>query len=111
MFAVTAYAQLPWGKRIRSPVDVQGLASRVTALEAENDVLRAALLALYYDKQLALASNRANAIEQDEGWGPYVMNPSAPGGEKWILGTTYVANLDAGQIPETDAHIAALTMP
>lgn len=114
MFAVTAYAQSPWSRRIRSPVDVSGLADRVTALEVENVVLRAALLAQLYDKQLQLAANLRSSTEQalDEngqptGWGVHIYDPGSPNGKKWIIGTDHIDLVNI-QISDNDLHIAAL---
>lgn len=58
-----AYAS-PWGEWLRTPQDTQGLVDRVTALEAENAALRAALLVQLYDKQLKLEANLAGVTAQ-----------------------------------------------
>ena len=116
--ALTVYAQSPWRSPIRSPEDVRGMRDeldtlklRVDVLEARETILSDALLDLYYDKQLSLASARRNAADAGEGWGPFIMDPASPGGEVWILGTTYITELDDEQIPDVDAHITALETP
>lgn len=112
--ATAAYAQSPWGEWMRSSQDVKGLAGRVTVLEAENDDLKDALLALLYDKRLKLAANLTGAtlLALDEngdstGWGVYIYDPTSPEGEAFVLGTVHMVTLKA-LIVDNDTLIVSL---
>ncbi len=108
VIASVAYAQSPFRAAIRAPENVGGLNARVADLEARNAVLTAALLGLYLEKQYTLLTDRKWAASQDAGWGPYIRDLAEDNGNKWILGTEYVNNLDAIAIPGVESHIANL---
>ena len=106
--ATMAYAQSPWQRAIRAPENVGGLNARVVALEARNAVLTAALLDLYYEKQLNLLTDRKWAASQAAGWGPFVRDLAEVNGTRWMLGSEYIDRLDTDDIPAVESHILNL---
>ncbi len=79
------------------------LESRATILEAKIITLAGPLLALNQDKLLKLLSGRRSAMDADSGWGPHVYDPDSPNGQRWVIGTTYLSDLNDVYIPETEA--------